>query len=30
MAIDQDWSGHASVVSPERVLMVRSRRPEAT
>ena len=30
MATDQDWSGHASVVSPDRVLMVRSRRPEAT
>jgi predicted nuclease of predicted toxin-antitoxin system len=30
MATDQDWSRHASVVSPDRVLMVRSRRPEAT
>ena len=29
VATDQDWSGHASVVSPDRVLMVRSRRPEA-
>jgi len=27
---NQDWSGHASVVSPDRVLMVRSRRPEVT
>jgi predicted nuclease of predicted toxin-antitoxin system len=30
MATAQDWGGHASVVSPDRVLMVRSRRPEAT
>ena len=30
MATDQDWAGHASVVSTDRVLMVRSRRPETT
>ena len=30
IATDQGWTGHASVVSPDRVLMVRSRRPEST
>lgn len=30
MTTDQDWTGHASVVSSDRVLMVRSRRPEET
>ena len=30
MAAGQDWTEHASVISPDRVLTVRSRRPEAT
>jgi predicted nuclease of predicted toxin-antitoxin system len=29
MAMEQEWSGHASVVTVERVLMVRSGRPES-
>jgi predicted nuclease of predicted toxin-antitoxin system len=28
METDQEWGGHASVVTVDRVLMVRSRRPE--
>jgi len=28
MEADQEWGGHASVVTADRVLMVRSRRPE--
>jgi predicted nuclease of predicted toxin-antitoxin system len=28
MGTDQEWGGHASVVTVDRVLMVRSRRPE--